>query len=135
VAPTKAIVGAPISRRPSREPDDRQRIETGDRYHQRIGIDVVYSELTMAGGGKNYSAYQQKVIKRYYENFDAIGLQKLSELVTELYLADAKKKTKLWTKAEDLLGKLKLPADRIAHLTGKKDVKLLADLVTELSGK
>ena len=35
------------------------------------------------------SKYQQKVIKNYYDNREAISLQRLSELVTELYLAEA----------------------------------------------
>ena len=36
------------------------------------------------------SKYQQKIIKNYYDNREAISLQRLSELVTELYLAEGK---------------------------------------------
>jgi len=36
------------------------------------------------------SKYQQKIIKNYYNNVEAISLQRLSELVTELYLAEGK---------------------------------------------
>ena len=50
-------------------------------------------------GMENYSKHQQGIIKRYYENFDQITLQKLSELVTELYLAEGKKRDKLWQTA------------------------------------
>ena len=38
------------------------------------------------------SKHQQKIIKNYYENRDAISLQRLSELVTELYLAALSRK-------------------------------------------
>ena len=36
----------------------------------------------------DYSPYQKKIINRYYKNFDAIKHQQLSELATELYLAE-----------------------------------------------
>ena len=34
--------------------------------------------------------FQQNIIKNYYKNQDAISLQRLSELVTNLYLAEGK---------------------------------------------
>ena len=34
--------------------------------------------------------YQEKVIKNYYQNIDAISLSRLSDLVGELYLAAGK---------------------------------------------
>ena len=43
---------------------------------------------------RNYSAFQQKVIKRYYDNKDQIDEQRLSELVTNLYLAPPKSRRK-----------------------------------------
>jgi len=81
----------------------------------------------------DYSRHQQGIIKRYYENFDKIQLQKLSELVTELYLAEGKKKDKLWQTASAAMQKMKLPQQRIDHIIAKKDVTLLAALVKELS--
>ena len=42
----------------------------------------------------NYSKHQQKIIKNYYNNRDAIALQRVQELVTELYLAEGKKQEK-----------------------------------------
>ena len=83
----------------------------------------------------DYSPHQQKIIKRYYENFDAIQVQKLSELVTELYLAEGKKRTRLWKSAAGILEKLKLPATRIQHILEKDDPALLAKLLTELQAK
>ncbi len=50
------------------------------------------------------SKYQQKIIKNYYENREAIALQRAQELVTELYLSEGKKRTKHWqTLATNLL--------------------------------
>jgi hypothetical protein len=82
---------------------------------------------------ENYSKHQQGIIKRYYDNFDKIQLQKLSELVTELYLAEGKKKEKLWQTATAAMQKLKIPKSRIDHIVAKQDLNLLANLVKELS--
>jgi len=84
---------------------------------------------------KNYSKYQQNIIKNYYENKDAISLQRLSELVTELYLAEGKGREKQWKYIVSVLEKIGLPADRIEHLRKKDDPKLLANLVEELMAK
>jgi hypothetical protein len=86
-------------------------------------------------GMDDYSRHQQKIIKRYYQNIDQIALQRLSELVADLYLAEGKKKDKLWESAKASMEKLKLPQARIDHLMAQKDPKLLATLVSELSGK
>ena len=84
---------------------------------------------------KNFTKYQQNIIKNYYENKDAISLQRLSELVTELYLAEGKAREKQWKYILPVLTKIGLPADRIEHLRKKDDPKLLANLVEELLAK
>ncbi len=81
------------------------------------------------------SKYQQKIIKNYYENADQIALQRLSELVTELYLAEGKARARHWKSITGALVKLKIPATRIEHLQMKDDPALLAKLVEELMGK
>jgi len=81
---------------------------------------------------REYSAYQQKVIKRYYENKDQIDEQRLAELVTNLYLSPPKKQAKLWETAEELMTRMKIPATRIAHVMQVKDVAVLAKVVEEL---
>ncbi len=48
----------------------------------------------------DFSPYQQKIIKRYYNNYDSIQSQKLAEMVTEIYLAEGKKLDRLWTRVE-----------------------------------
>ena len=81
------------------------------------------------------SKHQQKIIKRYYENREAISLQRLSELVTELYLAEGKKRAKQWEYIVGALEKLKVPQDRIDHLVAKDNPSLVAKLLEELLAK
>ena len=83
----------------------------------------------------DFSPYQQKIIKRYYNNYDAIASQRLAELVGELYLSDGKKRDKLWTRVAELLTKLEFPAPRIEHLLQKRDPALRAGVMKELEGK
>src|SRR5580700_5706409 len=83
-------------------------------------------------GMENFSKHQQGIIKRYYQNLDQITWQKLSDLVGDLYLAQGKKRDKLWQTAANYMEKLEIPKDRITHLMAKKDPALLAGLVKEL---
>lgn len=80
----------------------------------------------------NRSPYQERVIRNYYKHQDAIQLQRLSELVTNLYLAEGKQRAKLWQNAEAAMQKLEVPPSRIAHLLKQQDPALLATLVQEL---
>ncbi len=86
-------------------------------------------------GMENYSPHQQKIIKRYYENMDSVAWQRLSELVADLYLAEGKKRDKLWASAASFMEKIKVPQVRIDAIVQKKDVEGLAKLVKELMGK
>lgn len=77
--------------------------------------------------------YQQKVIQRYYNNREQIDQQRLSELVTNLYLAEgAKKKKSLWEKAADAMLRLGVPASRVEHVVGTADPAQLAEVVKEI---
>jgi hypothetical protein len=81
------------------------------------------------------SKYQEKIIKNHYENRDAIGLQRLSELVTELYLAEGKARERQWKNVVGALEKLKIPQSRIEQLRKQDNPALLAKLVEELMAK
>jgi len=81
------------------------------------------------------SKYQQKIIKNYYDNRGAMSLQRLSELVTELYLAEGKKREQQWKYIVGALENLKIKPQRIARLREQDDPTLLAKLVEELMGK
>jgi len=71
--------------------------------------------------------YQARVISRYYDNLDAIMLQKLGELVTALYLADTvARQNQLWQRAHKAMVKLKVPPAIIDHIMEKRSVEILA---------
>lgn len=84
---------------------------------------------------RDYTPYQKKIIDRYYKNFDAIKHQQLSELATELYLAEGKKRDRLWKRVEESLRKLEFPETRIVHLLQKRDPALIVGILEELQGR
>lgn len=84
--------------------------------------------------GQHLTSYQQGIVKRYYEHRDTVSVQKLSELVSEIYLATgAKQADKLWKSVEVALQKTPAEPARIAKLLATRDVKDLARIVAELS--
>ena len=85
---------------------------------------------------REYSAHQQKIIKRYYDNREQIDAQRLGELATELYLSSGKKLDKLWTSAEETMRRMKVTESRISHIVSKRDPALVAEVVKDVeSGK
>ncbi|MBI2806300.1 MAG: hypothetical protein HYX68_15075 [Planctomycetes bacterium] len=84
---------------------------------------------------RDYTANQQKIIKRYYDNLDTISLDRLAELVGELYLAEGKKKEKAWQAAIKVMHTLEVPQSRIDNLAQRQDPTLVAELVKELQTK
>jgi hypothetical protein len=83
----------------------------------------------------DFTPHQQKIIKRYYDNLDTIQLQRLAELVGELYLATGKKLERAWQGAAAAMQKLAVPQKRIDHLLQQRKPALVAELVRELEGK
>ncbi len=81
---------------------------------------------------RDYTPHQRKIIQRYYDNQPTLQLQRLADLVSELYLSEGKKKERLWKSAAQALEKLNVPAWRIQHLMEKRDPVLLAEVVKEL---
>jgi hypothetical protein len=84
---------------------------------------------------EDFSPHQQKIIKRYYANQDQIASQRLAELVADLYLAEGKKKDRLWATAATAMQKAGVPQARVDHIMTQKDPAMLARLVKELEGK
>lgn len=81
------------------------------------------------------SSYQDRAIRNYYDNRDAIMVQRLGELVTDLYLAEGKARTRLWERVTGALQNLKIPQQRIDHLVQSDNPTLVANLVQELLEK
>jgi hypothetical protein len=84
---------------------------------------------------EDYTRHQQRIIKRYYNNQGAIQHQRLAELVTELYLAEGKKRQRAWASAAAAMQKLGVPKSRIDHLVAQDNPALVAELVKELERK
>ncbi len=80
----------------------------------------------------DHTPYQRKIIDRYYKNLDAIKYQRLSELATDLYLAEGKKRDRLWAQVETTLRKLEFAEPRIAELIFKRDPAVLVAILKEL---
>ena len=78
------------------------------------------------------SRYQEKIIKNYYKNRDAIGLQKAQEAVTELYLSEGKKRVTVWKRLVSHLEKIGLPADQIEHLRESDDPEMVAEVLKKV---
>ncbi len=75
------------------------------------------------------SRHQEKIIKNYYQNRDAIGLQKAQEAVTDLYLAEGKKRATVWKRLASHLEKMGLPEDQIKHLVESDDPAKVAEVL------
>jgi hypothetical protein len=80
----------------------------------------------------DFTPYQQKIIKRYYDNQDLIQSQRLAELVTDLYLAEGKKRQRVWKSIVAALEKLKIPQSRIDHVLKQDNPALVAEIVKEI---
>ncbi len=88
----------------------------------------------------DYTRHQKKIIDRYYDNRDDIMLTKLSELVTELYLADTdSKRDRLWKRVETAIANLKIKESLATHILSKRSPELLAshlkDWMSQRPGK
>ena len=80
----------------------------------------------------DFTPYQQKIIKRYYDNQDLIQSQRLAELVSELYLAEGKKRERVWKSIVAALEKLGVPQSRIEHVRKQDNPALVAEIVKEI---
>jgi hypothetical protein len=79
--------------------------------------------------------HQQKIVKRYYDNLGGLKLQRLKELVSDLYLAEGKKRQRVWEQIAAAMEKLGIPATRIDHLRRQDNAAVLAEVVADLEKK
>lgn len=82
---------------------------------------------------KDLTRYQQGIVRRYYENKETLMTQKVSEIVSDLYVCtDVKKAGRLWERACKALlnaGADKLTVEKVCE---KRDLKWLAEIVSDL---
>jgi hypothetical protein len=81
------------------------------------------------------STYQDRAIRNYYQNQGAIMVQRLGELVSELYLAEGKARARLWDRAARAMKNLGVPASRIEHIVRSDNPSLLVGVVKEHEGR
>jgi len=76
---------------------------------------------------QEYTDYQKSVISGYFNNLDAIMLQKVAELVSELYVAETEtQKDRLWQRVLKAMTNLKIPPAIADHIMSQRDVQVLA---------
>lgn len=81
------------------------------------------------------SAHQERIIRNYYKNQDTIMLQRVGDLVTDLYLSEGKARDRLWKRIAEALAKLEVPEKRIKALVATDDPAKVADLLRQLLSK
>ncbi|MDO8142314.1 MAG: hypothetical protein Q6358_12515 [Candidatus Brocadiales bacterium] len=82
---------------------------------------------------KGYTPYQQKVIRNFYENKDLRLIQKLGELVSNLYLETNGKKLEAgWKKIKEILIDLKVHPNEVEFLTKDKSLAVISKKLAEM---
>ena len=77
--------------------------------------------------------YQRGIIRRYYENRDDAMSQKLSEIVSDLYLcSDPLKAARLWKSAHTALKNTNVPPGKVERCVTEKNLQMLAEIVNDL---
>ena len=82
---------------------------------------------------KGYTKYQQKAIRNFYDNKDLRLVQKLGELVSNLYLETSDKKIETgWKKVKKMLTDLKVHPGEVEDLTKDKTLSLISKKLDEI---
>ena len=83
--------------------------------------------------GKGYTEYQKKAIRNFYENKDLRLIQKLGELVSDLYLETSeKKKESGWNKIRKMLIDLKVHPNEMEFLTKDKNLAVISKKLADM---
>jgi len=83
----------------------------------------------------NRTPYQEGIIRRYYQNRDDLMMQKLGDLVGDLYLSQGNTRARLWRRITAALRNLNVPQSRIDHLVESDNPEFLANLLQELQSR
>jgi hypothetical protein len=82
---------------------------------------------------KGYTKYQQKAIRNFYDNKDLRLVQKLGELVSNLYLETSEKKKETgWKKIKKMLTDLKVHPGEVEYLTKEKNLSVISKKLDEI---
>ncbi len=81
------------------------------------------------------SKFQQKAIRGFYDNREAIAVQRLQELVTELFLSAGKQRQRHWKHVATHLAALGVKQAQIDHLVSQDDPEPVATLIKDFMSK
>jgi len=82
----------------------------------------------------DYTPYQKGIIKRFYDNRDTIALQKLGEIVSNLYLETSEAKRKrLWKSARAKLIAAGVHEKDADHVIREEDLGAVAEFIAKLT--
>jgi hypothetical protein len=83
---------------------------------------------------RDYTPHQQGIIKRFYEHRDTLALQRLAEIVSDLYVETAEAKiARQWTAAHKQMLAAGVHKHEADTLLAERDLGSLARLVAKLS--
>jgi hypothetical protein len=100
-----------------------------------FGTDAPNEKKRLENDMADLTPNQQKIVGRYYDNFESIKIQKLSELATEIYLAEGKKQERLWKQVGEILVALKVPQAQADHVVAQKNPAVIPAIAQELGRK
>jgi len=82
---------------------------------------------------KGYTEYQKKVIRNFYDNKDLRLVQRLGELISNLFLETSEKKKETgWKKIKKMLTDLKVHPGEVEYLTKDKNLSLISKKLDEV---
>lgn len=82
---------------------------------------------------KGYSEYQKKIIKGFYKNKDVRLIQKLGDLISDLYLETGEKKKETgWKRIKKILLDLQVLPNEVEYWTKDKDLVLISKKFNEM---
>jgi len=82
---------------------------------------------------REYTPYQRRIIREYYNTAKPRAVANLQEIVTELYLAKSEgRREQLWQRARKALEAAGMKPKMIDHICAKESVEILAEHVKDL---
>lgn len=81
---------------------------------------------------KDLTRYQRGIVNRYYENHESIQSNRLSEMLSDLWMEEnPKKQAQLWEKAQSALLRLGVAVDKVAAVVETRDLEALGKLIQQ----
>ncbi|GAG05354.1 unnamed protein product [marine sediment metagenome] len=82
--------------------------------------------------GQHLTPHQKRIVRNYYANRDTLMFNRLSELASDLYVCDDRKKAdRLWKRVETALKNMSVRDHTIKTIVGQHDLKALARLLSD----